>query len=77
MILLLLPNSMELELLSSIHRTPSRRHIPLFTHPLYFILNICQRRKQYSLEITRLLCSKRFSVEDKQRNKRVGWTISV
>jgi hypothetical protein len=54
----------------------SSQDFPLFRHRLYFISHICQRQKQYPLEITRKFCLTR-SQQEQQRNKRVGWTISV
>jgi len=54
----------------------SSQHFPLFRHRLHFISHICQRQKQYPLEIlTRKFCLTRS--QEEQRNKRVGWTISV
>jgi hypothetical protein len=47
------------------------RDLSLFIHPIYFISHICRREKQYPLKMTRKYCSQ------KQRDKRVGWTITV
>jgi hypothetical protein len=52
------------------------QQLPLFIHPLHFISHICQRQKQYPLKITRKFCSIDLQ-KQQQRDKRVGWTISV
>ncbi|CAF2808201.1 unnamed protein product [Rotaria sp. Silwood2] len=54
-------------------------------HRSNFISLICQRQEQYPIRLTRKLCSNYFQPyklqeedeEQQQRNKRVGWTISV
>lgn len=53
--------------------------LSLIIQPFDFISNICQRQKQHSLK-TRIYCLRRFQStesQEQQRNKRVGWTISV
>ncbi len=49
-------------------------------HPYNFISLICQQKERYPLKITKKLCSNYLqsnNIQEQQRNKRVGWTISV
>ncbi len=49
-------------------------------HPFNFISFICQQQEQYPSKLTRKLCSNYLQsdkIQEQQRGKRVGWTISV
>ncbi|CAF1050392.1 unnamed protein product [Rotaria sp. Silwood1] len=65
--------------------TPNLSHTSLPTiHQFNFISLICQQQEQYPMRLTKKLCSHYIQPykiqeenEEQQRNKRVGWTISV
>jgi hypothetical protein len=49
-------------------------------HPFNFISLICQQQEQYRLKLRRKFCSndlQLYKIQEQQRVKRVGWTISV
>ncbi len=49
-------------------------------HPYNFISFICQQQEQYPSKMIRKLCLNNLQldkIQEQQRGKRVGWTISV
>jgi hypothetical protein len=49
-------------------------------HPLNFISLICQQQEQYPYKLMKKICSndlQSYKIQEQQRGKRVGWTISV
>jgi len=49
-------------------------------HPINFISLLCQQQQQYPIKLIRKICSNYLQtnkLQEQQRGKRVGWTISV